>query len=54
MYRLSVKATGCKHKENDRRLKEKVINGINNEFVTSEIIKEVTVIKTPVKSLETQ
>ena len=29
----------CKYKENDRRLKEQFINGMNDEAITAEIIR---------------
>ena len=39
--RLKIKATECKYKENDRRLKEQFINSISNEVITAEIIKDL-------------
>lgn len=44
MGRLRMKTTKCKYKKNDRRLKEKNFNVIN-EDMTSEIFKELTSIK---------
>ena len=40
-----MKSTECKHKENDKLIKEQFINGINDEAMTNEIIKELTSIK---------
>ena len=45
MGRLQVKAADCKCKENDRRLKEKFNNGMNDEAIAAEIIIELTVLK---------
>ena len=42
MGRLYIKAAECSYKEHDRLLKEQYINGINNEEVMKEIIKELT------------
>ena len=41
MGRLRIKATEYKYKENDRRLKQQFTNGINNEVIIAEIIKEL-------------
>ena len=38
---LRLKATEYKYKENDRYLKEQLINGISDEFMTEESIKEL-------------
>ena len=42
------KAAECNYKENNRHLKMHFINGINNDAITSEIIKEITTIKAQV------
>ena len=39
MDRLRVKATECKYKEVDRRLKEQFSNGITDQTITAEIIR---------------
>ena len=44
-----TKAIKCKHKENDSRLKQQFIYGINNEDMTAEIIKELMAIKDTAK-----
>ena len=38
MGRWILKATKCKYKEVDRRLKEQLINGIRKQAMTAEII----------------
>ena len=45
MGRLGIKVANCKDKENDRRLKEQLINGMNDETITAKIIKELIVLK---------
>ena len=40
MGRLRVQERDCKYIEVDRRLKEQFINGINNQAMTAEIIRE--------------
>ena len=40
MGHFNVKANDCNYKEHDRQLKELFINGINDEMLTAEIIKE--------------
>ena len=45
MGKLHVYATDCKYKEYDRRLKEQVMNGLDDENLTAEITKELTVFK---------
>ena len=45
MGRLYIKATGYKYKEYDRRLKRQFINGLDNESIIVEIIKELTALK---------
>ena len=44
MGRLRIKAAKCKYKETDRHLKEQLINRINDDMVTAEIIREHTAI----------
>ena len=51
MCRLRIKDTECTYKENDRRLKEQLINGINNQVMTAKIIKELTANKSEEVSL---
>ena len=41
MDRLCIRATECNYKEHDRSFKEQLINGINNEEITQEIMKEL-------------
>ena len=41
MDRPHIKAAECYYKECNRRLKEKFINGIDNEEIMQEIIKEL-------------
>ena len=53
MGRLRIKATGCKFKENDRRLREPFING-RNEVVTSETINDLVTIKDTAKGKSEQ
>ena len=38
-----MKATECKYKETNKRLKEQFINGINDQTMTGEIIRKLTV-----------
>ena len=45
MGRLQMKATEYKNKENDRQLKEELISSINDNTMTTEIIKGLTSIK---------
>ena len=45
MGRLKVKATDCKYKDGGRNLKEQFINGTNDQAMTAEIMKELTIIK---------
>ena len=45
MSHLRNKANECNYQQDDRKCKEKNINGINNNVLTSEIIKELTAIK---------
>ena len=45
MGRLQVKTEDCKGKEKDRRLKEQFTNGMNDEAITADVIKELTVLK---------
>ena len=49
MGRLYIKAADCKYKENDRRLNNKFISCPNNEAITVETIKELTVLKMPIR-----
>ena len=42
MRRLCIKAEECNYKEHDRFLKIQFINGINDEEITQEIIKELS------------
>ena len=39
---LKIIATECKYDEGETRLKEKFINGIYNQLMTAEIIKDLT------------
>ena len=45
MGRQRQTAAECNHKENDICLIEKFLNGINDDIMVSEIIKELTVLK---------
>ena len=45
MGRLRVKATEIKYKEQDRKLKDQLLNSTNDQTMTPEIMKEETVIK---------
>ena len=45
MGHLGIKANKCEYKERDRRLKEQFINGINDDDMITENIRELTVIK---------
>ena len=45
MNHLTGKANGCEEKERDRRLKEQFINGIIDDNMTTEIIREPAVKK---------
>ena len=45
MDRLRIKAMECKYKVIDRRLKEKFINGINDQTITADIIVALIIIK---------
>ena len=45
MEHLKIKADECGYKERDIRLKEQLINGINDNYMMTQIIKEVTTIK---------
>ena len=40
--RLQLKATEFKYEKIDKKLKEQFINGIKNQTVTAEIIRELT------------
>ena len=42
---MRVKVTECEYKEWNRRLWEQFINGINDQHMLPEIIKELTIIK---------
>ena len=42
MDRLQIKVTYCKCQEYERRLKEQFTNGLDNETIIAEIIKELT------------
>ena len=44
---LRIKPNECKYKENNRRVKEQFMNGINDGDMMTEIIGELTVIKSP-------
>ena len=44
MDHLRIKANECNYKECVRQLKEQFINGINDEIMTAEIMKELTTI----------
>ena len=41
MGRLHIKAAECNYKEHDGHLKDQFINGINDEEIMQEIIKEL-------------
>ena len=41
MGRLHIKAMDCKYREYDRRLKEQFVNGLDNENIIAEILKEL-------------
>ena len=41
MTRPHIKAAECNYKEHDQQLKEQFLNGIDNEEITQEIIKEL-------------
>ena len=43
--RIQIKAGECKNQENDRRLKEQFINGMNDEAITAKIIKGLMAIR---------
>ena len=45
MGRLRMKGAECEYKEDDSHLKEKFMNGINDDVIMSEIMKELTAIK---------
>ena len=45
MGRLQVKAADCKYKENEGRLKEQFINGLNDKAITVKITKKLMVPK---------
>ena len=45
MGHLRIKASKYDYKEKDRRLKEQFINGINDEDMMTEIIRELTKIQ---------
>ena len=45
MHRLYIKATDCKCKTCDRRLKEQFTNMLDNKNIIEEIIKELTALK---------
>ena len=45
MGQLRVRVTKFTYKERDKRLKEQTINGINDQVMMAEIIKEPTAIK---------
>ena len=47
---LWIKANECRYREKDRRLKEQSINGTNNDSMMTEIVRELTAVKQPVKS----
>ena len=42
---LRVKASDCEYKEKERMLKEQLINGINDDYMMTEIIRELAMIK---------
>ena len=42
MDKLHIKATECNYKEHNRRLIEQFINGIDNNEIMQEIIKELS------------
>ena len=48
MDHLRLKAKEVSYQEQNRQLKGKFINGINDDMITSEIIKELIATKTPV------
>ena len=54
MGKLRAKATECTDKEIDRMLKEKFINSINNQMMTTEIIKGLIIIKDTSKTTKKQ
>ena len=41
MGRLHIKAEDCNYKEHDRELKNQFINGIHDEEIMQEMIKEL-------------
>ena len=45
MGRLGIKATECKYKEYNRRLKEQFINDMDHEAITTKIIKLLRTIR---------
>ena len=45
MGHLRIKASECKYQEQNRRLKEQFMIGINDKVMTSEIIRELTASK---------
>ena len=40
-----MRSPECKYKENERQLKEQLINGINNDSITNKTIIQLTSIK---------
>ena len=42
---LRVKVNQCEYKEKDSRLKEQFINGINDIYMVTKIVRELTGIK---------
>ena len=50
MGRLRVKVTGCIYKEWERGLKEQLINYINDQAMTVQIIKGLNMIKKHLQS----
>ena len=51
MGQLRIKANECNYQEHHGWLKEQFINGISDRTMISEIIKELTAVKTPVRLL---
>ena len=45
MGHLSIKINDCNYQEDERKLKEQPIKGINSKVMTSEMIKELTSIR---------
>ena len=45
MGHLRIKSIECSYKEKDWKLKEQFINGINDNDMVTEIIRELTTIK---------